>query len=117
MSYAKEQILNVKPDPGTVAHRYISRNLCMMIFTIDLTTVHSYYDLHEHLKKVFSFPEWYGRNMDALWDLLHCSFDEPTTIEVKGIDSVRKDLKDVVGRFQLVVSDLRDEDGITISYL
>lgn len=89
----------------------------MMTFTIDLTTVHSYYGLHEHLKEVFSFPDWYGRNMDALWDLLHCSFDEPTTIEVKGIDSVRKDLKDVVGRLQLVLTDLRDEDGVTISYL
>lgn len=48
----------------------------MMTFTIDLTTVHSYYDLHEHLKEVFSFPDWYGRNMDALWDMLHCAFDE-----------------------------------------
>ena len=49
--------------------------------------------------------------------MLHCAFDEPTIIEVKGINSVRKDLKDVVGRLQLVLSDLRDEDGVTISYL
>jgi len=89
----------------------------MTIFTIDLTTVHSYYGLHEHLKEVFSFPDWYGRNMDALWDLLHCSFDEPTVIEVKGIDSVRKDLKDVVGRLRLVLEDLNKEDGVTIHYL
>lgn len=78
----------------------------MTTFTIDLTTVHSYYGLHEHLKEVFSLPDWYGRNMDALWDLLHCSFDGPTAIEVKGIDGVRKDLKDVVGRLRLVLEDL-----------
>ena len=88
-----------------------------MTFTIDLTTVHSYFGLHEHLKKVSSLPDWYGRNMDALWDMLHCAFNEPTIIEVKGINSVCKDLKDVVGRLQLVLSDLRDEDGVTISYL
>lgn len=89
----------------------------MTTFTIDLTTVHSYYGLHEHLKEVFSLPDWYGRNMDALWDLLHCSFDEPTTIEVKGIDGVRKDLKDVVGRLRLVLEDLNKEDGVMIDYL
>lgn len=89
----------------------------MMTFTIDLTTVHSNYGLHEHLKEVFSLPDWYGRNMDALWDMLHCAFDEPTTIEVKGIDSVRKDLKDVVGRLQLVLAELNQEDGVIIDYL
>ena len=55
--------------------------------------------------------------MDALWDMLHCAFYEPTIIEVKGIDSVRKDLKEVVGRLQLILSYLRDEDGVIISYL
>lgn len=89
----------------------------MMTFTIDLTTVHSYYDLHEHLKEVFSFPDWYGRNMDALWDMLHCAFDEPTIIEVRGVNSVRKDLKDVVQRLRLVLSYLEEEDGVLISYL
>lgn len=89
----------------------------MTTFTIDLTTVHSYYGLHEHLKEVFSLPDWYGRNMDALWDLLHCSFDEPAVIEVKGIDGVRKDLKDVVDRLRLVLEDLNKEDGVMIDYL
>lgn len=91
----------------------------MMTFTIDLTTVHSYFALHEHLKEVFSLPEWYGRNMDALWDMLHCAFDEDetVTIEVKGLDSVRKDLRDVVRRLQLVLSELEKEDGVIISYL
>ncbi len=89
----------------------------MMTFTIDLTTVHSYYGLHEHLKQVFSLPDGYGRNMDALWDMLHCGFEEPPTIEVKGINDVRKDLQDVVHRLQLVLADLEAEDDATIIYL
>ena len=91
----------------------------MMTFTIDLTKVHSYYDLHEHLMEVFSLPSWYGRNLDALWDMLHCAFDddEEVVIEVKGIDSVRENLRTVVGRLQLLLADLHDKDGITISYL
>lgn len=31
----------------------------MMTFTIDLTTVHSSLGLHEHLKEVFSLPDYY----------------------------------------------------------
>ena len=89
----------------------------MMTFTIDLTKVHSYFGLHEHLKEVFSLPDWYGRNMDALWDMLHCGFEEPPIIEVKGANKVRKDLQDVVQRLQLVLSYLEEEDGATILYL
>ena len=88
----------------------------MLTFTIDFSTVHSYFG-HEHLKEVFSLPDWYGRNMDALWDMLHCAFDEPTIIEVRGVNSVRKDLKDVVQRLRLVLSYLEEEDGVLISYL
>lgn len=88
-----------------------------MTFTIDLTTVHSYLGLHEHLKEVFSLPDGYGRNMDALWDMLHCGFEEPPTIEIKGINDVRKDLKDVVRRLQIVLSHLEDEDNAVILYL
>ena len=27
-------------------------------------------DLHGIIKKELEFPDWYGRNLDALWDLL-----------------------------------------------
>ena len=79
--------------------------------------MYSYFGLHEHLKEVFSLPDWYGRNMDALWDMLHYAFDEPTVIKVKGFNGVRKDLKDVVRRLQLVLSYLEEEDGVLISYV
>ncbi len=88
-----------------------------MTFTIDLTAVHSYFGLHEHLKEVFSLPDWYGRNMDALWDMLHCAFDEPTTIQVKGVNNVRKDLKEVVQRLLNLLNELERRDGVVISYL
>ena len=88
-----------------------------MTFTIDLTTVHSYYGLHEHLKEAFSLPDWYGRNMDALWDMLHCAFDEPATIQVKGISSVPKDLEETVQRLLKLLAELEQKDGVLILYL
>lgn len=55
--------------------------------------------------------------MNALWDSLHCWFDEPTTTEAKSIDSGPRDLQDTVRRLQIVLAHLQEEDGIVISYL
>lgn len=49
--------------------------------------------------------------------MLHCAFDEPVTIEVKGVNSVRKDLKDVVQRLLNLLAELERRDGVLISYL
>ena len=43
----------------------------MTTYTIDLDRVHSLYELHDHLEEVLPLPDYYGRNMDALWDSLH----------------------------------------------
>lgn len=37
--------------------------------------------LHDHLALMFQFPEYYGRNLDALYDLL-TERDEETIIEL-----------------------------------
>ena len=37
--------------------------------------------MHDQLKEAFAFPEWYGRNLDALYDLL-CDINCPTTIRL-----------------------------------
>ena len=89
----------------------------MTTYTIDLSQVHSHYELHDHLAQVFSLPDYYGQNMDALWDCLHCWFDEPTMIEVRGIGSIPHDLQDTTQRLQTVLKLLQEQDGILISYL
>lgn len=50
---------------------------------------------HEYLKDRFHFPEYYGKNLDALWDLL-TEISLPTEVlisgEVTGYSSVIEDL-------------------------
>ena len=89
----------------------------MTIYTIDLTQVHNYFELHDHLMEVLPLPDYYGRNMDALWDSLHCWFDGPTVIEVKGADRVPEDLKETIQRLKKVLEHLHEADGVMISYL
>ena len=33
-------------------------------------------------------PDYYGHNMDVLWDCLDCSFEFPTTIVLKNIEKI-----------------------------
>ncbi len=38
--------------------------------TLDFTGVKTLWELHERIRVAFDFPEWYGKNRDAFWDLL-----------------------------------------------
>ncbi len=40
------------------------------IITLDLTDCKYLGELHERIRVAFDFPEWYGANWDAFWDLL-----------------------------------------------
>ena len=62
---------------------------------IDLTDCKYLIEMHERIKKALNFPEWYGKNWDAFWDLLHrdCEFDY---IIVKGSNTVSEELKQSV---------------------
>ena len=41
-----------------------------MEYTIDALRVNERKEAHEYLAEVFSFPEYYGKNLDALFDCL-----------------------------------------------
>lgn len=45
---------------------------------LDLTDCKYLGELHERIRTAFDFPEWYGANLDAFWDLLssECDADE-----------------------------------------
>ena len=90
----------------------------MTTYTIDLDRVHSLYELHDHLEEVLPLPDYYGRNMDALWDSLHHWFEFPdqTIIEVLGMDRVSKDLEIPISRLKGVLDDLHTRDGVHVVY-
>jgi len=48
--------------------------------TLDFSGIKSLWTLHEYFKEIFQLPEYYGHNMDALWDCLLYYFETPTTI-------------------------------------
>lgn len=59
---------------------------------IDLTDCKYIMDLHERIRVGMDFPDWYGKNWSAFWDMINketdCEF-----ITVKGSNTVAKELK------------------------
>lgn len=42
----------------------------MKVIQLDLTGCKGYYELHERIRQAFNFPNFYGHNWSAFWDLL-----------------------------------------------
>ncbi len=49
--------------------------------------------MHEYFAKKFDLPEYYGKNLDALFDCL-CEINEPTLIKLKNEDALEASIKD-----------------------
>ena len=53
----------------------------MRTVTIDARGVKTIPELQRRIHEAFGFPDYYGRNLDALHDML-CAEDRPTCIEL-----------------------------------
>ena len=90
----------------------------MNYITLDFNGIKSMYDLHTYLKKVFLLPDYYGYNMDALWDCLHCSFAEPTMITLKHLSNLPREMDEAIKIMKELFCDLEKQDSeVTIQVL
>ena len=90
----------------------------MKYITLDFNGIKSMYDLHTYLKKVFLLPDYYGYNMDALWDCLHCSFAEPTMITLVHLSALPEEINEAVEIMKELFLDLEKQDPeVTIQML
>lgn len=70
--------------------------------TLDLTGCKYLSELHERIRVAFDFPEWYGANLDAFWDLLwsECDADE---LIICGVNTMNRQLKEYMEKIYLVL--------------
>lgn len=82
---------------------------------LDFSGIKSLWTLHEYFKEIFQLPEYYGRNMDALWDCLLYYYDEPTTIILKHLEKIPSEMSEAVETMLALFMELQKEDeNITI---
>ncbi len=83
------------------------------VITLDLTGCKYLGELHERIRVAFDFPEWYGANWDAFWDLLwsECDADEVVIVGEKTLsEEFNSQLKDMHEMLDDLVKE-RDEDS------
>ena len=80
----------------------------MKKITIDFNGCRTYHKFHQILKEAFDFPNYYGENLDALWDCLdnYCDFD--LIVEIKGFNSLPKELKQYIPKVMNVFDDVTE---------
>lgn len=74
------------------------------IVTLDLTGCKYLGEVHQRIRKTFDFPEWYGENWDAFYDLLRteCAADK---IVVCGEHTLPEDFSDEIKIMHKVLED------------
>ena len=76
--------------------------------TLDLTGCQYLGELHQRIKKAFAFPDFYGENWDAFWDLLRSECDANKIIVV-GETTVAEELAPSVEMIKKIVNDLKED--------
>ena len=59
-------------------------------YKVDFSEVKDYIEIHEVLKRDLDFPDYYGGNLDALWDCLTDMLGGINYIELHGFDVIEK---------------------------
>ena len=78
------------------------------IITLDLTGCKYLGEIHQRLKKAFDFPDFYGENWSAFWDLLRSECDS-TLIIVLGIKTVPDEYRWHIAKMQEILQRLKKE--------
>ena len=67
----------------------------MKTVILDLTGCKSLWDIHERIREAFGFPDWYGKNWDAFYDLLSRDCDAEHVI-VRGEHTLPSEYSDQI---------------------
>ncbi len=90
----------------------------MKEIVLDFSKIETRWELHEYFKEVFDLPDHYGRNLDALWDCLRCSFEVDTRITLVGLDKMTNGLENLVDDIKELFLDLEAEEReVTVEFV
>ena len=59
-------------------------------YIIDFSNLKTHWDIHRIIKEGLDFPEYYGGNLDALWDFLTDMVGRPVHIEIIGLEVIER---------------------------
>ena len=84
----------------------------MKTIIIDFSECKYPMDLHNEIREKLELPEWYGNNLDALWDMLTGFIETPINIKVifKPENKAAENLKESVLKIIETFEEAAEED-------
>lgn len=76
-------------------------------------------DFHTEIKEKLELPEWYGNNLDALWDMLTGYIETPINITVifePNTDSAKELEESVLKIVEIFKEAAQEDSGISFSF-
>ena len=88
-----------------------------MKYQLDFKDIKNKKELHQYLKQELSFPDYYGSNLDALYDMLTC-FEEGTTIEIINFSNFKNLEEKYCNMLMVLFDDVNNEQlGVDIKVI
>ena len=85
----------------------------MIKITIDGFEVEHMRDVHQQFSRALTFPEYYGYNLDALWDQL-TSLTEELIVEIKHKETLRQKLMNHYQPLMTLLKALDQEGNLSL---
>ena len=76
-------------------------------YIADFKDVHTYLEIHKALKDGLDFPDYYGENLDALWDCLTETVGNNVKIILKNYQFVEKTNEEYANKILKVFKDAK----------
>lgn len=70
----------------------------MTIYKLDFTGCRYWDDIHNAVKETFGFPDYYGKNLDAMWDCLDYYCDFRLHVLIYGLNTIPKEYEEYMGK-------------------
>ena len=84
------------------------------VYILDFTNIQYYLDFHQIIKKELDFPDYYGMNWDAFWDLARSTFygrGENYFIEIHNFYSMTEEYQDYCKPMLEIFEDIQKENS------
>ena len=78
------------------------------VVTLDLTGCKYLGEIHQRIKQAFDFPDFYGENWSAFWDLLHMECDANRIIVV-GIETLPKEFEQPASKILEILQRFKED--------
>lgn len=77
---------------------------------IDCSEMNNEADFHKIIAQKLSFPSYYGKNLDALWDCLCCDVKRPIMLILKNASNLQRVLGERYVKILEVFEDCKEKD-------